>query len=295
MRWFRRQVLPAGSAVSFNMKTVIVIALLLVLGAAGLRFLVLRLEPRAAFFPFRGETTTPQSLGLAFERLTLRTSDGEALVAWWLPAPGEGPEVVFLHGNGGNLSLWSEVIAGIRRRGWSVLALDYRGYGLSSGSPSEEGIYRDADALLEHFWGRLHQPDRRVVYWGRSLGGTVAAYMAARRPPGGLVLEAPFYTARTLVSGNPVMWFLTFFMSYRFETAEFLRGYTGPTLVVHGDTDRIVPLSHGRRVFDGLTGPKRMVVIPGAGHNDLHLVRSDLYWAALERFVAGTDEGSVLE
>jgi uncharacterized protein len=277
------------------MKTVLTIALLLAVSVVGLRLFVRGLEPRAAFFPFRGETTTPAAYGIEFERVTLHTSDDESLAAWWLPAPGDGPEVLFLHGNGGNLSLWSDVIVGIRRRGWSVFALDYRGYGLSTGSPTEQGIYRDADAFLEGFWSRFHEPDRRVIYWGRSLGATVAAYMTSRRPPDGLVLEAPFYSARTLIAGNPLMRLLSLFMSYQLDTAGFLQTYPGPTLVVHGDADRIVPLRRGRRVFDELTGPKRLVVLPGADHNDLHLVRSDLYWAALEAFVAETDEGSNLE
>jgi uncharacterized protein len=277
------------------MKTVLTVVVLVVLGAVALRLLVLALEPRAAFFPLRGETTTPADHGLEYEPVALRTADGETVVAWWLPGPADAPEILFLHGNGGNLSLWSDVIAGIRREGWSVFALDYRGYGRSTGAPTEQGLYRDADALLEDFWNRRHQPGRPVLYWGRSLGATVAAYMASRRRPTALVLEAPFYSASTLISSDPVMWLLARFMSYRLETAAFLRDYPGPTLIVHGDADRIVPLRHGQRVFDALTGGKRIAVIPGADHNDLHVAAPDLYWRELRRFVADTAEGSSLE
>ena len=277
------------------MKSVLTVVVLVVLGAVALRLLVLALEPRAAFFPLRGEQETPAEYGLEYERVALRTADGETVAAWWIPGPADAPEILFLHGNGGNLSLWSDVIAGIGREGWSVFALDYRGYGLSTGAPSEQGLYRDADAFLEEFWARRHRPGRPVIYWGRSLGATVAAYMTTRRRPSALVLEAPFYSARTLISGDPVMWLLARFMSYRLETAAFLRGFPGPTLIVHGDADRIVPLRQGRRVFDALGGAKRMAVVPGAGHNDLHVASPDLYWRELRRFVADPAEGSSLE
>lgn len=271
------------------MKTMATVVVLTALGGIALRLIVVQLEPRAAFFPFRGETTTPRAYGLAFERVSIQTSDGETLMAWWLPAP-EGPEILFLHGNGGNLSLWADVIVGIRRQGWSVFALDYRGYGLSTGSPTEQGLYRDADAFLGAFHSRLHTSGRPVIYWGRSLGATVAAYMTARTPPDGLVLEAPLYSARALVAANPVTWLLGWFMSYQFSTSELLSSYSGRTLVVHGDADRVIPLRHGRRVFEELRGDKQMVVVPGADHNDLHLVEPQPYWEAISRFVGNTDE-----
>jgi hypothetical protein len=269
-------------------------ALLVALVAAGLlgalKFLVARMEPRAAFFPFRGEQDTPASANLAFERVALRPADGEVLAAWWLPAAPGAPEVLFFHGNGGNLSVWLDVIAGIRRQGWSILAIDYRGYGTSTGRPTEQGVYRDADAALEDFWSRRHTEGARTFYWGRSLGATVAAYAAARRAPDGLILESPLYSARSLIADNPLMRLLGVFMSYRFATAEWLRRYRGPTIVVHGDADRVIPLRHGRRVHDEVTGRKELVVIPGADHNDLHLVGPGPYWAALRRFVTSTAE-----
>lgn len=272
------------------MKTALVLAIVAAAVAVGLKLLVGLLEPRAAFFPLRGEQQTPPDAGIAFERVAIRTEDGETLSAWWLPGPAAAPEILFFHGNGGNLSVWSDVILGIRRQGWTVFALDYRGYGRSTGRPSEKGIYKDADAMLLDFWDRRHRPGNKVVYWGRSLGATVAAYAASRHRPDALILESPLYSARSLASDSPVTRILAFFMSYRFETVQLAREFPGPTLVVHGGEDTIVPLRHGRRVYDELSGRKKMVVVPGADHNDLHMVRPRLYWDTFRRFLAETVE-----
>src|SRR5215213_8914964 len=127
--------------------------------------LVRWLEPRLAFFPSPGETVTP--------------TDGERLRAWRItPPPPQATRarIVYFHGNGGNLSNWTPILAGIVRRGYAVLAVDYRGYGLSTGRPTERGLYRDVDAVVAHSSSR---PDTvPLMYWGRSLGGAMAAYAA---------------------------------------------------------------------------------------------------------------------
>jgi hypothetical protein len=273
-----------------SVKTVLLAALVAAAIVGGLKFLVSRFEPRAAFFPMRGEQLNPGDAGVPFERVVITTQDDETLSAWWIPGPPGAPEILFFHGNGGNLSVWSDAILGVARQGWTVFALDYRGYGLSTGSPTEAGIYRDADAMLGEFWEHRHKPPARVVYWGRSLGATVAAYATSRRPPDALILESPLYSGRSLVAEDGFGRLLSLLMSYRFETAELAKRFTGPTLIVHGDRDSIVPLRHGRRVFDEMTGRKEIVVIEGAGHNDLHLVRPEHYWGALRRFMSETVE-----
>lgn len=251
----------------------------------GLRLLALSLEPRLAFYPLRGVTATPRDLGLDFRELAIPTSDGETVVAWWLPHPEPRAEVLFWHGNGGNLSLWLEVVSGIRERGFSVLALDYRGYGTSSGSPSENGVYRDTDAFIQRFRADLHRPGLPVIYWGRSLGAAAAAYATTLTPPDGLVLESPFPDGRSVVSEDPILAVLSLFASYRFPTASFLRGYEGPSLVIHGDADRVVPIRHGKALFDQLRGKKRFVTITRADHEDLHERDPATYWGAVDELV----------
>jgi uncharacterized protein len=106
------------------------------------------LEPRLAFFPTAGEQETPAALGLIYESVTLTTQDGARLRAWFLPNTEARALVVYFHGNGGNLSVWLPILAGIQKQRFSIAAFDYRGYGVSTGRPSEQGLYRDVDAAL---------------------------------------------------------------------------------------------------------------------------------------------------
>src|SRR5262249_4759021 len=127
------------------------IVLALIVVAAAFVFFVRWIEPRFAFFPLAGESTTPGAFGVRFEPVTISTADGERLKAWRLFAAGAPRAlVVYFHGNGGNLSVWAPLISDIARCGYEVIAVDYRGYGESSGTPSERGLYRDVDAVVAH-------------------------------------------------------------------------------------------------------------------------------------------------
>lgn len=249
--------------------------------------LVRLLEPRLAFFPAAGEQMTPGDHGLAFTPLDVRTADGELLRAWWIPREAPLASVVYFHGNGGNLSLWSPVFAELHRHGYAVLAWDYRGYGSSTGRPSERGLYRDADAVVGLVRARgLDRAPAPLVYWGRSLGATVAAYAASVQAPDGIVLEAGFPSARELFERNPLMLGLSVFSSYRFPTAEWMSRVTAPTLVLHGTADTIIPFRMGERLYEGLPGPRRFHAIPGGDHNDLSPRDGEAYWEAVRTFVA---------
>jgi uncharacterized protein len=251
----------------------------------GLTLLVRLAERHLAFFPFTGETRTPADFGLDFDHVHLVTSDGETIHGWWLPAPDARAHVVYFHGNGGNLSLWSDILVAIRQRGLSVFALDYRGYGRSTGEPSEQGLYKDVDATLVWLEGGALAPGVPVIYWGRSLGATMAAYAASRRAPDGVILEAGFPESRAVLTGSPLMWALSWLSSYRFPTAEWMREVQAPALVLHGDRDSVVPFRAGRRLYEALPGPRQFVTIEGGDHNDAEAPRPDQYWAAIEAFI----------
>lgn len=253
--------------------------------AGALAILVRWLEPRLAFFPFAGETETPRDFGMPFEAVSIRTADGETLRAWRIEAPAARARILYFHGNGGNLSNWAPILAGIVRRGYSVFAIDYRGYGVSSGRPTERGLYRDADAALPAAWpaddGRTP-----IVYWGRSLGGAVAAYAATVRKPDGIIIEAGFPSARAAIKGSPLLAALSVFSSYRFPAGEFLARAPAPVLVMHGDRDSVIPFALGRELFDRIGGAKEFVVIPGGDHNDAVAPDAPAYWAAVDRFIS---------
>jgi uncharacterized protein len=260
---------------------VIVVATALVIT---MKWLVARVEPRLTFFPSAGETETPRTIGLEYEAVSIRTADEETIAAWWMPHDAARGDVVYFHGNGGNLSVWVPILADVYRHGFTVAAIDYRGYGASSGSPTERGLYRDVDAALD--WARgLAQPGIPVVYWGRSLGTTMAAYAATKRAPDGLILESGFPSARALTRASPPLAFLGLFSTYRFPTADYAKSVRCPILVMHGDADRVIPFSHGLALYEALSGAKRFVTIPGGDHNDMTPSNPDAYWTAVRDFI----------
>jgi fermentation-respiration switch protein FrsA (DUF1100 family) len=261
---------------------------LVVVSVLAVALVVRRFEAKFAFFPFAGENRTPAAFGVTFAPVTIHTADGERLHAWHLPRPDAVAQVVYFHGNGGNLSLWSDVLVGIVQRGYEVIAIDYRGFGLSTGSPSEKGLYHDVDATLAHVDQHLRRRDLPLIYWGRSIGSVMAAYAASRRAPEGVILEAGFPTARSLFEDSPVMFALTWFTTYRFPTEEWMANVTAPALVLHGDEDRIIPYALGQRLYESLRGPKRFVTIKGADHNDPIPPDAAAYWGAVQEFVTST-------
>lgn len=247
----------------------------------GLAAMVRVLEPKLAFFPSKGEMRTPAEFGVPFERSSIRSADDVELHAWFLPHPEPRAHVLYFHGNGGNLSVWAPIVSEIQRRGYSVRAIDYRGYGLSTGRPSEKGLYRDVDAAVA--WARDASPrGAPVIFWGRSLGATMAAYAATIGKPDAVILESGFPDARTVLRASPVLAVAGLFSSYSFGTADFLAEVRVPILVMHGDQDSVIPFSAGRALFDRITGPKRFVTIAGGDHNDLVPRDADAYWGAVE-------------
>lgn len=254
--------------------------------AIALWLLVRWLEPRLAFFPAAGEDQTPAAFAIPFEAVGLKTQDGETLRAWYLPHDHPRAFVLYFHGNGGNLSIWLPMLAGLHRQGYAVAAIDYRGYGLSTGSPTEQGLYRDVDAALA--WAKgLRHADVPLVVWGRSLGTTMAAYAATKARPDGLILESGFPDMHAVIRDSPLLRALSIFASYRLPTAEYAAQAGVPVLVMHGDADTVIAFRNGQALFDALPQPKRFEVIRGGDHNDLAPPDPQRYWTAIHGFTSG--------
>jgi hypothetical protein len=268
-------------------RVVLIVSLSLAAALVALVAAVRWLEPRFAFFPSAGEDVTPRDFDVEFEPVSIGTTDGERLHGWWLRHPSPRATILYFHGNGGNLSKWAPILAGVVHHGYALLAFDYRGYGLSTGRPTEQGLYRDVDAALEHFAARA-PVDRPRVYWGRSLGVVMAAYAATVHAPDGLILESGFPSAQSLLRDSPLMFVLSRLASYRFPAAAFLqrRKTITPALVIHGDHDRIVPMMQGEALFDQLAGPKRFVAIHGGDHNDATPADPATYWQSVDAFIS---------
>jgi fermentation-respiration switch protein FrsA (DUF1100 family) len=248
--------------------------------------LVRVLERRVAFFPASGENVTPRDFGVEYEPLTVATRDGERLRAWAIAGRNIRARILYCHGNGGNLSLWTPIVTAIAGHGYAVTTFDYRGYGVSTGRPTERGLYHDVEAVVERLW-RETPNDVPIVYWGKSLGVPIASYAATVRDPDGLILESGFPDARSLVRDSPLFWLLAHFSSYRFPAAEFLGRLKSavPALVLHGDDDHVVSIAQGRALFDSINGPKQFVIIRRGDHNDVASADPAAYWGAVSEFI----------
>jgi fermentation-respiration switch protein FrsA (DUF1100 family) len=257
-----------------------------IIAIALVRWLVRAYEARLAFFPSRGENATPAAYGVLFTVLNVTTADGEQLRGWHLARENPRAQIVYFHGNGGNLSLWSDVLVALWQQGYDVVAFDYRGYGASTGAPSERGLYRDVDAIVAFVHERLGRPGAPLIYWGRSLGTTMAAYATTLREPAGVVLEAGFPSVRAVVRSSPILWALSWFSSYEFPTARWLSAARAPVLVLHGDADSVIPYRLGQQLYAALRGRKQFVTIRGGDHNDLTPRDPKAYWDAVATFVA---------
>ena len=246
--------------------------------------LVWAFQSKLVYFPDRQVQATPADFGVRYEEVPLTASDGTKLAAWFVPAPKDKGVILFCHGNGGNISHRLESLAVFRNLGYSVLIFDYRGYGRSEGSPSEEGTYRDARAAWEHLVHERNVPPGRIVLFGRSLGGAVAAKLASETDPAGLIVESAFTSIPDI--GAERFWFLPVRLLSRFEynTAGMIRQAGCPVLIVHSRDDEIIPFAHGRRLYEAAAEPKEFIEISG-GHNDGFLTSGETYTTGLGWFL----------
>ncbi len=275
----------------------VLIALLTALAAGlALKLLVLLAQSALTFFPVRALPATPGTFGLAFEPLSIATTDGETLGGWFIPGRADAGDrpftIVHFHGNAENIASYAALGRRTHEAGHHLLLIDYRGYGTSSGHPSEAGIYRDGAAALAYLESRDDLDADRVVLWGRSIGACVAVRLAATDARvAGVILESSFTTARDLLreGGAFILYPLSFLSSYRFDQAGLIGSVNAPLLFIHGTDDDVAPHRLGRRLFDLAGGRKSFFEIDGGGHNDLLARHGDALWGEVSRFIASLD------
>ena len=222
------------------------------------------------YFPDRELYGEPSDVGLAFTDLTISTEDGERLHSWWIPtrvAPVRG-HVLFFHGNAGNVSHRMEHARALSAAGLDLLLVDYRGYGQSTGRPSEEGLHLDARASLAALRAGDRVDPQRVVYMGESLGAAVALRLALESPPLACVLQSAFTSLRD-VGREHYPAALASLAGAAYPSRERIARLSVPVLILHGEDDDIVPVAHARTLFAAAPEPRRLHIVPGAGHNDL--------------------------
>jgi hypothetical protein len=258
----------------------------LLIAYAALLALVFLFQSHLVYFPHmgRGIAVTPQSYGLAFEAVTITTEDRERLAGWWVPAAQPRGTVLIFHGNAGNISHRLDYLAMFHKLNHNSLIIDYRGYGNSTGSPSEQGTYRDAEAAWRSLTGERGIKAGEIVVFGESLGAAVAAWLAARVNPRALVLASAFTSVPDL--GAQVYPFLPVRLMSRFsyDTIGAVRSLKSPLLIAHSPQDDIIPYSHGRALFAAGNEPKQFLELKG-GHNDGFLFMRQEWVAQLGAFL----------
>ncbi len=259
------------------------------------------------YYPEPDWWATPASLGLEAEEVPLTPEPGVRLHAWFfaLPQPFEQEfagsrtmrqqsrplaTLLFCHGNAGNVSHRLENVYYLLQTGFQVLLFDYRGYGHSSGQPSEEGLYRDAVSAWTHLADRPDAAGIPRIIFGRSLGGAVAVELATRVAADGLILESTFTSIRTLTR---LMFPLPLpELPVHYDSLSKIGRIQMPLLAIHGQEDDLIPFTDGRKLFDAAPEPKTWIPLAGAGHNDTYVVGGEAYFRRLATFAAELSRGN---
>jgi fermentation-respiration switch protein FrsA (DUF1100 family) len=226
------------------------------------------LAQRALMYHPETLRTPPAAAGLVdTQELVLDTADGEKVIVWYAPPQRDLPLVLYFHGNAGALRYRADRFRALTGDGTGLVALSYRGYGGSTGSPTEAGMIADAEAAYAFAAARV--PAERIVVFGESLGTGIAIALAAKERIGRLVLEAPFTSAVDV--GARAYWFLPvrLLMKDPFRSDQRIGKVTAPLLVLHGERDQVVPMALGERLFALANQPKRFVRFPTGAHADL--------------------------
>jgi fermentation-respiration switch protein FrsA (DUF1100 family) len=241
--------------------------ILAVVGYGGLLALMYVFQRAMMYFPDPTRVAPAQAGLPQAEEVALTSSDGEKLIAWSIAPRGDKPLVLYFQGNAEGLPPRVARFTWLTADGTGLLALCYRGYGGSTGKPTEDGLIRDAQAAYD--FARAHYPARRIVLFGESLGTGVAVALAAGHEVAGVILDAPFTSAADVGAAAypfaPVRWFL----KDKFRSDERIGRLSAPLLMLHGDADRIVPIRFGEKLFAMAREPKRFVRFPGGGHVNL--------------------------
>ena len=230
-------------------------------------------QSRFIFEPVRTLVVKPGELSFPVADVTIPVAGGETLHAWWMPAGrSEAKLVLYFHGNEGNVSTSIGETALLRSLGYSVLVVDYRGYGQSDGArPSETSVYQDAEAALDALVRDWRFHPQNVYLYGHSLGAAIAIDLAARHPElGGLIVESAFTSIYDMarLDSKYGIFPVGLLLNQRFESIKKVGRLELPVLYIHGTADRVVPYSMGLALYEQSGGRKRFVAVPGGGHDD---------------------------
>jgi pimeloyl-ACP methyl ester carboxylesterase len=246
-------------------------------------------QARMLYFPEPAIESTPEDFGIKPERVSIPGANGSTLDGWWISSSRpSAPTLIYFHGNYGNIGANAEHGARLARACCNVLLFDYRGYGRSSGPfPNERRMYEDADASWNYVVGEKKAAANHVFLYGHSLGGAVAIEMATRHPDAaGLIIENTFTSVVNRASQEPLYhWFPTRWLVHeRFDSIKKIASVRIPLLVISGTADTIIPRAMSKELYDRAPGPKQLLLVEGAGHDDAAIIGGSRYVSAVQEF-----------
>jgi uncharacterized protein len=240
------------------------------------------LQNMILFQPSRAMEETPEKLGLKYEEVTLQAADKVKLNAWWVGCPSARATLLLSHGNAGNISHRLDKLKIFHALGLNVLLYDYRGFGKSGGVPSEAGVYADGQAAYDYLVKDKKVAPGKLIAYGESLGGSVAAHLAGTNQVGALVLDSSFSSLKGMVQA--IAPFLADMVTPGFDTLAEVKKVNAPVLVLHSPKDEVVPYAQGKKLFDTAKEPKQFVELTGS-HNEGFLTSGKTYLDGLDKFL----------
>jgi hypothetical protein len=248
-------------------------------------------QNRLIFFPSVPLEATPDQVGLSYQDVTIPVLTWQGKLAqlhgWWIPNPTSPDVLLYLHGNAGNIGVNLGPVQTFYKAGFSVLAIDYRGYGQSKGDfPKESEVYRDAQAAWKYLVNNRGIPPQHIFLYGHSLGGAIAIDLAVRHPVAGVIVDSTFTSMRDMARYHPIynLFPIELILTQRFDSLAKLSLLKSPLLVIHGTEDRKVPTSLGRILFESATVPKKLFLIPCADHENTMGVAGKYYLQTVREF-----------
>ena len=242
-------------------------------------------ERKGIYFPVKGIEFTPPDVGLTYKDVFFNTDDGLKLNGWFIPTEDSRGTLLFCHGNAGNISHRIEIIQIFNKLNLNVFIFDYRGYGKSQGSPTEEGLYRDAQAAYTHLLSRKDIDKDTIVVYGKSIGANIAVDLVSQVKAVALISESGFSSAydmgKKLFPYLPVKWIITI----KYDALTKIRNVLIPKLIIHSRDDEIVPFKLGRKLFEAAPEPKEFYQMR-AGHNEAIFMAKEEYSVKVDTFLS---------
>ena len=268
------------------LRTLLTVGIFIVIVYVGVALLLYFTQAKYIYYPNiagREITTTPKQIGLQFEDVAFITADTINLNGWFIPVEDARGVIIFCHGNAGNISHRLETIQIFNELKLSTFIFDYRGYGESVGKPTEKGTYLDAEAAWNFLIDEKKISPDKIIPFGRSIGGAIAAWLAQKHNPGALIMEGTFTSIPDLSAEIYPIFPVRLMCRFGYNTKEYTESVKCPVLIIHSLKDEIVPFSHGQKLFAIANEPKEFLELRGT-HNVMQSMKD--YQTGIDAFIS---------